>query len=277
MASQMRLEAETGGARSGGPVDANSASPACMNLCPGSGVCETDKEMAMSYVGIAKGDYDGRPQDPARYTYIGGCEGDDDSPQARKPASSPLLAAAAQQLAGDEGGPSRWAVVVGISGGAALLLALLAVAIAVHVKTTTTTVMATTVMTVQYDCNPSPQQSWAVAHQQWCCQNAGTGCSPMAPGSSGSDSQAGSVLTLPTLAPAPMPYDCAAGFIAWRVGWSDHQKHWCCLKFGKGCAEDGSTPASLLFDCKSGVSKWKTGWSTAKQRWCCSQGGRSCS
>merc|ERR1712176_1315327 len=41
---------------------------------------------------------------------------------------------------------------------------------------------------------------------------------------------------LRTPPPAPVPYDCNAGFANWQAGWSEPKKAWCCQHQGKGCA-----------------------------------------
>lgn len=74
------------------------------------------------------------------------------------------------------------------------------------------------------------QQGWSTSKKSWCCRHERVGCLPTARGAS-------SATTAPASeSNAVSPFDCAAGFVEWQVGWSVGKKDWCCRHSGKGCA-----------------------------------------
>jgi len=99
-----------------------------------------------------------------------------------------------------------------------------------------------------------------------------------------------------------LPYDCAAGYSNWHVGWSVRKKEYCCQQGGLGCP-DVSYPNSypgnfpqvyqdahpdeyqrhvrqfrryVHHDCAAGYSSWQDGWSVEKKDHCCRDQGLGC-
>lgn len=70
-----------------------------------------------------------------------------------------------------------------------------------------------------------------------------------------------------------IPYDCAAGFSNWKMGWSEGQKVWCCDHYGRGCP---TTTTACQYDCDAGYSNWRRGWAGAKKTFCCRAEGKGC-
>lgn len=93
-----------------------------------------------------------------------------------------------------------------------------------------------------YDCQDGSSSLWGDNKKLYCCKNQNVGC----------DS-------------APK-YDCGAGLLNYKHGWSLAKKMWCCKEKGLGCGDDGKP---VPFDCLKGRENWRDGWSDAKKHWCC--------
>lgn len=63
-------------------------------------------------------------------------------------------------------------------------------------------------------------------------------------------------------------YDCTAGAAAWKTGWSDEKKEWCCTHGGTGCPDE--------FNCALEYETWQSSWAQDKKEYCCQHAGRGC-
>lgn len=93
-----------------------------------------------------------------------------------------------------------------------------------------------------YDCQDGSSNLWGDSKKLYCCKNQNVGC----------DS-------------APK-YDCGAGLLNYKHGWSLAKKMWRCKEKGLGCGDDGKP---VPFDCLKGRENWRDGWSNEKKHWCC--------
>jgi len=105
------------------------------------------------------------------------------------------------------------------------------------------------------ECQMGGLNTWTMEKKAYCCLHYRNGCDTQAP------------------PPAPVPFDCNAGWANWQAGWSVPKKIWCCQSAGRGCAP---TPPLMPFDCNAGFDNWVAGWSEPKKQWCCQNGGRGC-
>lgn len=127
----------------------------------------------------------------------------------------------------------------------------------------------------EHDCDVDAPDSWRLKKQLYCCDVADQGCDQL-------------------------PFDCAAGYESWKVGWSEDKKEWCCDHRDKGCPDDehncnvGNTQQwdvdkqiyccdtaekgceLLRYDCEAGYDNWKFGWSNDKKDWCCLYRDKGC-
>merc|ERR1712187_710025 len=96
---------------------------------------------------------------------------------------------------------------------------------------------------------------------EWCCHRYGYACT--------------STTTKPL-------YDCGAGYLNWKHGWSEQKKVWCCFQAKRGGTVTSTTATTTTLaptttqpstttehDCFDSLHAYKNGWSLQKRNWCC--------
>lgn len=65
----------------------------------------------------------------------------------------------------------------------------------------------------------------------------------------------------PSVDVASVSYDCETGYDNWALLWTDAQKGWCCMKYGRGCAPKLEGCNTLCnFMRKTGTCKFRIQW-----------------